>query len=131
MKLAFFGSRTLFNDTAKGAIYEAIALHKPDEILTASEPDGVCKLAQQVAKEKAIPLTVYFLNFKYLRGAFEHRSKEVIENADFVVLLHDGKSKGTMNELEQVKKMRKKWSYELIEVEPTHKEIKQNIAGKH
>jgi uncharacterized phage-like protein YoqJ len=33
------------------------------------------------------------------------RSKAILEHADFVVLIHDGKSKGTSNELKMIEKM--------------------------
>jgi len=118
IKLAFFGSRTLSDNRAKILMYEAIELHKPEEIVTAGEPDGICRLAQEVARELAIPLKLFFLNFKYLRGAFEHRSSDVIKYADHVVLIHDGVSKGTSNELTQCKKMNREYTY--LTLEPEH-----------
>lgn len=51
---------------------------------------------------------------KYARGAFEHRSDAVIKASDAVLLIHDGASKGTANELKRVKKFKKKFFYEVI-----------------
>ncbi|MDR1218260.1 MAG: hypothetical protein LBK73_01470 [Treponema sp.] len=83
-----------------------------DMLVTTQEPKGVCALAQVYAKENAIPLELHFLNIKkYARGAFEHRSDEVIKSADFILLIHDGESQGTKNELERVKKFNKPYKY--------------------
>lgn len=103
--LSFHGSRTLKDERVKIIILEEIKKHNPTTIITHAEPGGVCQIARNLCKEKAIPLKVYFLNFKYLRGAFEHRSKDVLDDSDYSVFIHDGKSKGTANELKLSKKM--------------------------
>lgn len=103
--LCFHGSRSLKDERVKIIILEMIEKYKPTTILTSAEPGGVCEIARQVAKEQAIPLKVYFLNFKYLKGAFEHRSKDTLLDTDYVVFIHDGESKGTMNELKLAKKL--------------------------
>jgi hypothetical protein len=83
-----------------------------DVLVTTQEPKGVCALAQVYAKENAIPLELHFLNIKrYARGAFEHRSDEVIKSVDFILLIHDGESQGTKNELARVKKFNKPYKY--------------------
>ena len=74
-------------------------------IVTHAEPEGVCGVVRGVAKELAIPLKLHFLNFKYLRGAFERRSKDVLSDSDVSVFIHDGKSKGTSNEIKLADKM--------------------------
>ena len=63
MRLAFQGSRSLQDERVKIIILEEIEKHNPDVIITSSEPEGVCRMSQTVAKEKAIPLKVHFLNF--------------------------------------------------------------------
>ncbi len=60
MRVAFFGSRTLPDNRAKALIYEQIEKLKATEIVTAGEPDGVCRLAQIVARELALPLTTHW-----------------------------------------------------------------------
>ena len=44
-------------------------------------------------------------HFRYLRGAFEHRSKDAIADSDHCIFIHDGTSKGTFNEMKLAKKM--------------------------
>lgn len=120
MKLAVFGSRTLKDERVKMLIYDAIEEHGADTIVTTQEPLGVCTVAQQVAKELSLVLELHFLNFRYRRGAYEHRSDDVIKAADFVLLIHDGVSKGTKNELERVKHFKKPYRYEVLEPTDTN-----------
>jgi hypothetical protein len=113
MKLAVFGSRTIKDNRVKIEIADFLNEHPNfDMLITTQEPKGVCALAQIYAKENAIPLELHFLNIKkYARGAFEHRSDEVIKQADFILLIHDGESQGTKNELTRVKKFNKPYKY--------------------
>ena len=122
--LGIHGSRTLSDERVKIIILEEIAKHNPTTIITHAEPGGVCALVQKLCRELAIPLKVHFLNFKYLRGAFEHRSIDVIRDSDYSVFIHDGVSKGTMNELTLAKKMKAPYSF--YELEPT--EYKQSVG---
>ncbi len=96
--LAVCGSRTLYDERVKILILEEIGSHNVDEIVTHAEPEGVCALARDLCKEKAIPLKLHFLNFRYLRGAFEHRSRDVFKDCTRAIFIHDGKSRGTTNE---------------------------------
>lgn len=115
MKLGIFGSRTLKDDRVRALIYDEIEKTGADVIVTAQEPMGVCTIAQQVAKEKSLTLELHFLNIsKYSRGAFDHRSREVVNASDKIFLIHDGKSKGTSNELKLTEKMGKPYRYEMI-----------------
>ena len=123
MRLGIFGSRTIRDDRVKMLIHEVIEETGADMIVTTQEPLGVCTVAQQVAKDMAIPLELHFLNFRYRRGAFEHRSDEVIKASDTILLIHDGKSKGTSNELERVKKFGKPYRYEVME--PTDTKVQR------
>jgi hypothetical protein len=103
--LSIHGSRSLKDERVKIIILEEIRQHNPTAIVTHAEPGGVCEVARSICREHAIPLKLHFLNYKYLRGAFEHRSKAVIADSDHSVFIHDGKSKGTANELKLAKKM--------------------------
>jgi hypothetical protein len=127
MKVAVFGSRTLKDERVKVIILEKIHELKATMIVTTQEPSGVCEVAQRVAKEHAIPLELHFLNFKYLRGAFEHRSKEVVRVSDYFIIIHDGESKGTANELKMVKKSGKPYHYEILKPEPHQNNVGFNI----
>jgi len=99
MKLSVHGSRTLSDERVKILLLEEIEKFGVTEIVTHAEPGGVCKIARDLCREKAIPLKLHFLNFKFLRGAFEHRSKDVLHDAGRAIFIHDGASKGTKNEL--------------------------------
>lgn len=114
-KMAVFGSRSLKDERVKILLLEIINEFKPKTIITCQEPEGVSEVAQRVAKELAIPLTVHFLNFRYLRGAFERRSKFVIKEADWFITIHDGESVGTANEQKLVIKSGKPYVYIKLE----------------
>ena len=105
MRLGVHGSRTLKDERVRIILLEEIQKHKPSVIVTHAEPEGVCEIARSLSKEIGIPLKLHFLNFKYLRGAFEHRSKEVLDDSDHSIFIHDGKSKGTKNEIGIARKM--------------------------
>ena len=115
MKLAVFGSRSLSGAEVEMAIRETILEQSADAILTAGEPDGVCKTAQAVARAIPLPLTLFFLDFQYLKGAFDHRSRAIVAASDFVLVIHDGKSKGTANEHELVQRLKKPHKYITLE----------------
>lgn len=118
MKLSVHGSRTLKDERVEILLREEIERHGITEIVTHAEPEGVCAVARQLCKDLAIPLTLHFLNFKYLRGAFEHRSKAVLKAADRAIFIHDGKSKRTSNEMALAKKM--SIPFQAHELEVTH-----------
>jgi len=103
---------------------EEIIKHEVTEIVTHGEPEGVCKVARDLCREKAIPLKLHFLNFKYLRGAFEHRSIAVLKDANRAIFIHDGISKGTSNEMKLAKKMNLPYTYHHLE----KTEYKQSIG---
>ena len=127
MKIGIFGSRTLRDERVKILILEKIEELNVTKILTCQEAQGVSEVAQRVAKEKGLPLQLHFLNFRYLRGAFEHRSKEIIKESDYFMIIHDGISKGTSNEFELVKKSNKPYSYDKLENTPFERSVGFNI----
>jgi hypothetical protein len=121
MKLSVHGSRTLNDERVKILLLEEIETHGITQIVTHAEPEGVCQVARDLCREKAIPLKLHFLNFKYLRGAFEHRSIDVLRDGDRAIFVHDGKSKGTSNELKLAIKMDVPYTFH--ELEPTDYKI--------
>ena len=104
-RLAVCGSRTLDDERVKIILLEEIDDKGITEIVTHGEPEGVCEVARRLCRERAIPLKLHFLNFRYLRGAFEKRSRAVFDDCDRAIFVHDGESKGTANELKLAKKM--------------------------
>jgi len=127
VKMCVFGSRSLSDERVKIAILEAMEKYGVTKILTCQEPEGVSEMAQRVAKETATPLQVHFLNFRFLRGAFEHRSKEAVKNADVFLIIHDGKSKGTRNEKILVEKSGKPFDYVVLEKTEYKRSVGFNI----
>lgn len=103
--LSIHGSRSLKDERVKIIILEEIKKRRPTTLVTYGEPGGVCAQARNICKEIALPLKLHFLNFRYLRGAFEHRSKDCIADSDHCLFVHDGKSKGTANEMKLAEKM--------------------------
>uniref|UniRef100_A0A6M3J3H2 Uncharacterized protein n=1 Tax=viral metagenome TaxID=1070528 RepID=A0A6M3J3H2_9ZZZZ len=122
-RLSVHGSRTLKDERVKILLIEEIETYGITEIVTHAEPGGVCEVARKLCKERAIPLKLHFLNFKYLRGAFEHRSKEVLKDAERALFIHDGKSKGCSNELILAKKMNVPYTYHRLKPDRHKKSV--------
>ncbi|MEI7673940.1 MAG: hypothetical protein WCK00_17680 [Deltaproteobacteria bacterium] len=121
--IGVFGSRSLRDERVKIILLEAIEKFKPAHISTCQEPQGVSEVAQRVAKELGIPLILHFLNFRYLRGAFEHRAREIVKESTHFVIIHDGVSVGTANELKMVKKTGRPHVYEVLENTPYERSV--------
>lgn len=113
--LAVFGSRTLSGDNVLDVIERHVAALHAGLIVTAAEPAGVCAMAQVYARKKEMPLQIHFLQRdKFARGAWEHRSDHVILASDAVLLIHDGTSKGTYNEIQRTIHFHKPFIYERL-----------------
>lgn len=106
-KLCIFGTRTFYdNPEARQIIQTALRDRPPDVIVTCGDADGVCKLAIDVARETGIICELHWLRQdKYAAGMFEHRSKETLASSTRVLFIHDGASKGTLNEMKQAEAM--------------------------
>jgi len=115
VRLAVCGSRTLKDERVRILLLEEIEAHNITDLVTHGEPEGVCGVARDIAKQKAIPLTLHHLNFQYMRGAFEHRTMAVFLDCDRTILIHDGISRGTSNELKVAMKMKIPYSYHVLE----------------
>ena len=127
MKMAVFGSRSLIDERVEIIITEKAREIDATCIVTCQEPRGVSEVAQKTAKKWGYPLQVHFLNMQYLRGAFEQRSKEIIKDSDYFLVVHDGESKGTENELKLVKKSGKPYHYEKLERSEYDRSVGFNI----
>lgn len=112
--LGIFGSRSLSDDRVKVLILESLNAGKYTKIISCLEPGGVSAVAREVASQFGYPLQTHCLNLRYLRGAFEQRSKEVIALSDAFLIIHDGKSKGTLNEKILCEQSGKPIQYEVL-----------------
>lgn len=116
MKLGIFGSRSLNKKNVYKFIKDKIIeLQKNNDIefiVTAGEIKGTCKFARDICQELKIPLIVYFYDYqKYFKGAFEKRSRQIMNESNYFLIFHDGKSKGTMNEMKLLDKENRRYKY--------------------
>lgn len=126
-KVGVFGSRTLKDERVLTIILEQIKKTNATMILTCQEPQGVSEVAQKVCKQYGYPLQLHFLNMQYLRGAFEQRSKEIVQAADYFIIIHDGVSKGTSNEKKLVEKSGKPYHYEVLQPTKYERSVGFNV----
>ncbi len=129
VRLSVHGSRTLSDERVKILLLEAIDKYDVGLIVTHAEPEGVCEVARQLCKDEAIPLKLHFLNFKYRAGAFEHRSKAVLQDADRAIFIHDGKSKGCANERKLADKAGLPYDYHHIEPTPYKRSVGFDVGS--
>lgn len=127
-KVGVFGSRALKDERVKCIILDKIKELNATLILTCQEPQGVSEVAQRVCKDYGYPLQLHFLNMQYLRGMFEQRSKEIVAEADYFIIIHDGVSKGTTNEKKLVEKSGKPFHYEILEPTKFDRSVGFNIT---
>jgi hypothetical protein len=131
ISLGVFGSRSLKGKKVKELILEQIEIIKPAFVVVPigrameyfHEPAGVTFEAKAMAIEMGIPLKVFPLEFKYKAGAFDHRSKKIIAESDLFLIIHDGQSHGTKNELELVKKTGKPFIYKQLPAEEKYYDL--------
>jgi len=111
IRLAVFGSRQINVDAAIEMLIEFIKVNNPQHIITAGEPRGVCALARDTAKELSIPLTLHWLDRRHAAGCWEWRSRMVLMDCDHCLFLHNGISKGTLNEICEAEKLHRRYTY--------------------
>lgn len=106
MKIAIAGTRTIFDpDLIEDAL--KCAHFGTDEIVTGGAK-GVDRSGEVVAKKYAIKLTVFPAQWaKYGRAAGPIRNREISQYADCLVAVWNGKSRGTKNMIEAMKKQGK------------------------
>ena len=130
MKICFLGSRTLQGERVKEIINIIYEKFKDSDLyfMTAGKTEGVCREVEKYAEKKAIPLILFYPDQeKFGRGKYYKRSEKMLLKSDYVVLIHDGFSKGTSNELELTKKMNIPFIYYKIEAEKEN-EIKLDFT---
>jgi len=111
--LGFFGSRTLKGEDVEEIIEKEIQKRKPTSIVTALEPGGVCASVFKTLRKKryGIPVIAWSLDEKRCQGMYDARSRKVLNICNHMVFIHDGTSKGTLNEMAIAKKLKVSYSY--------------------
>lgn len=109
MKVLICGSRTITDiDLVYRAMAQANFESRITEI-TSGGAKGVDTLAERVAKEMKVKLTVVKADWeKYGKRAGPIRNAAMIRMCDAVVAVWDGKSRGTRNTISLAEKARKK-----------------------
>lgn len=101
------GSRSLKNPTLVSAAVEAAGFSPITEIVTGGA-EGIDTLADQWAKDHGIDRVVMPANWKkYKRAGGYHRNERMVNYADAVIVIWDGKSNGTRHTI-QIAQIRKK-----------------------
>ncbi len=123
MILAIFGSRSLEMDKEEvGQIIEKkikeIQQNEKIEYICIPWVTGACMAGFQVAEKLQIPAKVFFYQsgvgwFQALKN-IKKRSQEIVNEADYFIIIHDGKSTGTINDLKMIKKAQKKYYYHVF-----------------
>lgn len=111
-KFMICGSRTISD---KNFIFSEIEkcwnenLNSEPIILVEGEAKGVDSIAKEWAISKGFELEAHRPDWKrYGRGAGIIRNKEMVDTSDFVLILWDGKSKGTASDIKFCEKLGKK-----------------------
>ena len=98
MKVAVVGSRSIF------ATDISMYISDGDEIVSGGAV-GVDSCAAEYAKKNGLKLTVFLPQYeRYGRAAPIARNKKIVDYADKIVALWDGKSKGTLSVIKYAEK---------------------------
>ena len=133
MNLCIFGSRSLDGDPVRAIILDELSRYDVREmtIITSGGTAGVCQCARDLAKEKCLPLLVFWADAgRYARGMFDHRSRACLSVSDRVLFVWDGRSRGTANEMELAKKLKVPYRCEqLSSPEDTSPPLPEGLRG--
>lgn len=100
MKLIIAGSRSIFNSAL---VEEAVASSGwiPDEIFSGAA-NGADQLGERWAREHKIPIRRFYADWSIFgKSAGPIRNREMAENADALIALWDGSSRGTENMIKE------------------------------
>jgi len=104
MKFAVVGSRTI---TDYKIVKNILDEHNISTIISGGAK-GIDQLAERYANEKNLEKIIYLAKWdEFGRGAGMVRNTEIIKDADEVVAIWDGTSKGTENSINLAKKLNK------------------------
>lgn len=110
MKIAIIGSRILTNVDVSKYVPDGIT-----EIISGGAR-GIDTLAEKFADENGIPKTIIRPEYsRYKRGAPLKRNEKIVETADLIIALWDGKSRGTKYVIDYAKKLEKRVEIYILE----------------
>lgn len=101
MKIAVVGSRDISLSFER--FYELLGDLLPDDTtaVVSGGARGIDSLAARFAEKRGLPLEEYLPDYKLFgKIAPLVRNRTIVDNADFVVALWDGKSRGTLNTID-------------------------------
>lgn len=116
--MAILGSRSLSDERVTKILLGYIKKLKPSHLTTSGQCEGVSAIGRSLAKVLPIPIILHYLDPKKAQGKYEARNIAILKDADIAILIHDGVSIGTLNELELCKKMNIMYFYEKLEKLP-------------
>lgn len=104
MRVIIAGGREYHNyDTLLKAIEES---HFEISVVVSGGASGVDAMGERYASDMNKPLHIYLADWKrYGKAAGPLRNRKMAENADALIAIWDGKSKGTKNMIETAEKM--------------------------
>jgi hypothetical protein len=110
LKVAVIGSRSLTVDVEPYIPKEA-------KTIISGGAKGVDRCAAEFAKKAGLELIEFLPDYRrYGRGAPLRRNNRIIDEADLIVAIWDGKSKGTLYQIERARKLGKPCEVVLCEI---------------
>jgi hypothetical protein len=106
MKVIIAGSRSIED---KEIVYQAITESKFEitEVISGGAK-GVDRIAEQWAEENGIPVRVVKPNWKLGRGAGLANNQTMADQADALIAVYDGQSKGTKDMIDTMRRKGRK-----------------------
>ncbi|MDL2257905.1 DUF2493 domain-containing protein [Eubacteriales bacterium OttesenSCG-928-K08] len=124
MKVGVVGSRGLNVDISKYIPAEA------SELISGGA-SGVDTLAEQYARERGLPAKVFLPNTKLLgKHAYFARNDQIVDAADMIVAIWDGKSRGTYYTIKRAMELNKPVKIYIIKSDGQVGEELSNVGNR-
>ena len=128
MKIAIFGSRKI--DIQK--VYECLSdwLTPEHEYLTSGNIEGAAKMANIVAQEKGLTITIYYYSSDGYYQAIRDimiKNERIVASCNFAYVFWNGESKGTAREMKMLEKEGKKYKLTMCNKTILSKSLIENV----